>query len=706
MKKTQSFLLLCLIAAIPLTMKAQNSIKYPVTKKVDTVDTYFGTKVPDPYRWLENDKSEETAAWVKAENTVTFDYLSKIPFREKMKERLTKIWNFPKYGIPFKQGKHYFFYKNDGMQNQSVLYIQDGLDGAPRMFLDPNKLSADGTIALAELSVSNDGKYLGYMTSKGGSDWNEAYVMDVESGKLLSDHIIWIKFSGIAWQGDGFYYSRFEEPAKGKELSGMNKNHKIYYHKVGTLQSADKLVYENTAYPDRNYGAQTTEDENFLIMSETETTSGNGLYYKDLKKGDKDFKQLTKGFDFDYNVIDDVDGKFLMLTNDNAPTYKLVLMDPTNPAKENWKTIIPEKPEVLQSVSYLGGKLIAEYIKDACSKAYIYTLDGKLQGEVQFPGIGTGGGFSGKKDDNTAFYSFTSFTFPSTIYKFDINANKSTVYHKSDIDFKTDDYETKQVFYTSKDGTKIPMFLVYKKGLVLNGQNPTLLYGYGGFNISLTPNFSISRLLFLENGGVYAMANIRGGGEYGEAWHKAGMVLNKQNVFDDFIAAAEYLIKEKYTSSEKLAVQGGSNGGLLIGAVMTQRPELFKVAIPQVGVMDMLRYQKFTIGRGWSSDYGLSDDSTQFKYLYKYSPLHNIKDGVKYPATLVMTADHDDRVVPAHSFKFIATLQAKQAGTNPVLVRIDTMAGHGAGKPTAKSIEEVTDMMSFIMFNLGMNPKY
>jgi prolyl oligopeptidase len=687
-------------------MKAQNGIKYPVTKKVDTVDNYFGTKVPDPYRWLENDKSEETAAWVKAENAVTFDYLGKIPFREKIKERLTKIWNFPKYGIPFKQGKHYFFYKNDGMQNQSVLYIQDGLDGAPRMFLDPNKLSTDGTVALAELSVSNDGKYLGYMTSKGGSDWNEAYVMDVESGKLLSDHIIWIKFSGIAWQGDGFYYSRFEEPAKGKELSGMNKNHKIYFHKVGTLQSADKLVYENTAFPDRNYGAQTTEDENFLIMSETETTSGNGLYYKDLKKGDKDFKQLTKGFDFDYNVIDDVDGKFLMLTNDNAPTYKLVLMDPTNPAKENWKTIIPEKPEVLQSVSYLGGKLIAEYIKDACSKAYIYTLDGKLQGEVQFPGIGTGGGFSGKKDDNTAFYSFTSFTFPSTIYKFDINANKSTVYHKSDIDFKTDDYETKQVFYTSKDGTKIPMFLVYKKGLVLNGQNPTLLYGYGGFNISLTPNFSISRLLFLENGGVYAMANIRGGGEYGEAWHKAGMVLNKQNVFDDFIAAAEYLIKEKYTSSQKLAVQGGSNGGLLIGAVMTQRPELFKVAIPQVGVMDMLRYQKFTIGKGWSSDFGLSDDSTQFKYIYKYSPLHNIKDGVKYPATLVMTADHDDRVVPAHSFKFIATLQAKQAGTNPVLVRIDTMAGHGAGKPTAKSIEEVTDMWSFIMFNLGMNPKY
>jgi prolyl oligopeptidase len=687
-------------------MKAQNGIKYPVTKKVDTVDNYFGTKVPDPYRWLENDKSEETAAWVKEENAVTYDYLGKIPFRDKIKERLTKMWNFPKYGIPFKQGKHYFFYKNDGMQNQSVLYIQDGLEGTPRVFLDPNKLSADGTISLSELSVSNDGKYLGYMTSKGGSDWNEAYLMDVESGKLLSDHIMWIKESGFGWQGDGFYYSRFEEPAPGKELSGMNKNHKVYFHKIGTLQSADKLVYEDKTHPDRNFYAMTTEDENFLILSETETTSGNGLYYKDLKKGDKDFKQLAKGFDFDYNVIDDVDGKFIILTNDNAPTYKLVLMDPAMPARENWKTIIPEKPEVLQSVSYLGGKLIAEYIKDAYSKAYIYTLEGKLEGEVQFPGIGTGGGFSGKKDDNTAFYSFTSFTFPSTIYKFDIKENKSTVYHKPEIDFKADDFETKQVFYTSKDGTKIPMFLIYKKGLVLNGQNPTLLYGYGGFNISLTPNFSISRLIFLENGGVYAMANIRGGGEYGEAWHKAGMVLNKQNVFDDFIAAAEYLIKEKYTSSEKLAVQGGSNGGLLIGAVMTQRPELFKVAIPQVGVMDMLRYQKFTIGKGWASDYGLSDDPVQFKYLYKYSPLHNIKEGVKYPATLVMTADHDDRVVPAHSFKFIATLQAKQAGPNPVLVRIDTMAGHGFGKPTSKSIDEAADMMSFIMFNLGMTPKY
>jgi len=699
------FLFPLLLLFIPFTMKAQTTIKYPVTKKVDTVDNYFGTKVPDPYRWLEDDNSAATAAWVKEENAVTNAYLAKIPFRDSIRARLTKIWNYPKYGVPFKEGKHYFFYKNDGMQNQSVLYIQDELKGPSRVFLDPNKLSADGTVSLAELSVSHDGKYLAYMTSTGGSDWNEAYVMDVESGKLLSDHIKWIKFSGIAWQGDGFYYSRYEETKEGKELSQKNENHKVYFHKIGTLQSADVLTYENKSFPDNNYGAQTTEDENYLIISESESTSGNGLYYINLKSGDKNFKQIAKGFDYDYSVIDDVDGRFIVLTNDDAPKYKLVSIDPLKPEKTNWKTIIPEKTEVLQGASLIGGKIIVEYIKDACSKAYIYSLEGKESGEVTFPCIGTAGGFSGKKDDNIAFYSFTSFTFPSTIYLFDVSENTSTVYYTSDIDFKTEGYETKQVFYTSKDGTKIPMFLIYKKGIELNGKNPTLLYGYGGFNISLTPSFSISRLVFLENGGVYAMANIRGGGEYGEEWHQAGTKLKKQNVFDDFIAAAEYLIKEKYTSSEKLAIMGGSNGGLLVGACMMQRPELFKVAIPQVGVMDMLRYQKFTIGKAWASDFGSSDDSTQFKYIYKYSPLHNIKANVKYPATLVMTADHDDRVVPAHSFKFIATLQEKQAGTNPTLIRIEAMAGHGSGKPTAKTIEEVTDMWSFIMYNLGMNPK-
>ncbi len=706
MKKNAIKIIVCFALISPSVMKAQTTLKYPLTKKVDTIDNYFGTKVPDPYRWLEDDKSAETTAWVKEENTLTNDYLAKIPFRNAIKERLTKIWNYPKYGVPFKGGKHYFFYKNDGMQSQSVLYIKDSLKGTPRVFLDPNKLSTDGTVSLSEIAVSHNGKYFAYMTSSGGSDWNKAFVMDVETGQMYADQIQWIKFSGIAWQGDGFYYSRFDQPKAGMELSQHNQNHKVYYHKIGTLQASDKLIYENKNFPDRSYDAETTEDENFLIISESESTSGNGLYYINLKSGDNNFKQLVKGFDFDYSVIDDIDGKLLVMTNDSAPKYKLVLIDPVNPEKSKWKTIIPGKNEVLKSAAVIGGKIIAEYIKDASSKAYIYTYEGKEVSEINLPGIGTAGDFSGKKGDNIAFYSYTSFTFPSTIYKFDVNANTSEVYYTSDIDFKPENYETKQVFYTSKDGTKIPMFLVYKKGLVLNGQNPTLLYGYGGFNISLTPGFSISRLIFLENGGVYAMANLRGGGEYGEDWHNAGTILKKQNVFDDFIAAAEYLIKEKYTSSEKLAIQGGSNGGLLIGACMTQRPELFKVAVPQVGVMDMLRYQKFTIGKSWSSDYGSSDDPTQFKYIYKYSPLHNIKQGVKYPATLVMTADHDDRVVPAHSFKFIATLQEKQSGSNPVLVRIDTMAGHGAGKPTAKTIEEVTDMWSFIMYNLGMNPKY
>lgn len=696
-----------LLLFIPFIMKSQNIIKYPVTKKVDTVDNYFGTKVADPYRWLEDDTTAATAAWVKEENAVTEAYFEKIPFREAMKERLTKIWNYPKYGVPFKGGSNYFFYKNDGMQNQSVLYVQEGLDKEPSIMLDPNKLSEDGTVALAELSVSNDGKYLVYLTSTGGSDWNEAYVMDVATKKLLTDHLLWIKFSGIAWKSDGFYYSRYDEPVKGKELSQKNEYHKVYFHKIGTEQSKDILVYSNDKYPNRNYSAQTTEDEKFLLMYESETTSGIGLYYLRLDKGESEFKQIAQGFDYEYGMIDDYNDKLIVLTTNNAPKYKLVLIDPEKPEEKNWVTIIPESSEVLQGVSYIGGKLIAEYIKDACSKAYIYTLDGKQEGEVQFPCIGSASGFSGKKEDNTAFYSFTSFTYPSTIYKFDVKANTSSIYKKSDIDFDADQYETKQIFYTSKDSTKVPMFLVYKKGPVLDGKNPTLLYGYGGFNVSLTPSFSLSRLLFLENDGIYVMANLRGGGEYGEDWHLAGTKMKKQNVFDDFIAAAEYLIKNKYTSTEKLAIAGGSNGGLLVGACMTQRPDLFRVCVPQVGVMDMLRYQKFTIGRAWSGDYGTSEDSEEmFKYLYNYSPLHNIKSGVKYPATLVMTADHDDRVVPAHSFKFISTLQEKQTGTNPVLIRIESKAGHGAGKPTAKIIEEYADLYSFIMFNLGMNPKY
>jgi prolyl oligopeptidase len=700
------FLIITLTAFMITGINAQNKPVYPKAKKVDTVDTYFGTKVADPYRWLEDDKSAETAAWVKEENTTTNSYLSNIPFREQFKERLTKIWNYAKYGVPFHEGNYYFFYKNDGLQNQSVLYVQEGIDGTPSVLIDPNKFSTDGTTALADISVSHDAKYLAYTTSTGGSDWNDLYVVEIPTGKKLIDKLSWLKFSGIAWYKDGFYYSRYDEPKKGTELSDKNEFHKVYFHKIGDLQSKDQLVYENKEFPLHNYTAQTTDDEKYLLLYESEATDGNALYYKDLIKGDKTFKLIAKGFDYEHTVVDDYNDQFIVLTNNDAPKKKLVLINPENPEIQNWKVILPEKQEVLQGISLLGGKIIAEYMKDANSKSYVYSMNGDLESEVIFPDLGTASSFSGKKEDNIAFYSFTSFTYPSSVFKYDITTNTSSIYFKPDIDFDASKYITEQVFYTSKDGTKIPMFIVHKKDIVMNGENPTLLYGYGGFNISLTPSFSLSRLLFLENGGIYAMANLRGGGEYGEEWHQAGTKLKKQNVFDDFIAAAEYLIKNKYTTSEKLAIQGGSNGGLLIGACMTQRPDLFKVAIPQVGVMDMLRFHKFTIGWAWTGDYGSSDDSIQFKNLYSFSPLHNIKEGVKYPITLVTTADHDDRVVPAHSFKFIATLQEKQTGSNPVLVRIETMAGHGAGKPTSKSIEEATDIWSFIMYYLGMNPKF
>lgn len=705
--------LLSIAIAGLLTMQAcknnqnnQEQLTYPVTQKVDTVDTYFGVKVSDPYRWLENDTTKETSEWVKAQNKVTFDYLAKIPFREKIKERLTKIWDYPKYGTPFKKGNNYFFFKNEGMQNQSVLYIRDGLNGEPKVFLDPNKLSEDGTIALGGMSLSNDGKYMAYATSKGGSDWSDMYVMEVASIKKLNDELKWTKFSGMAWKGDGFYYSRYDAP-KGSELSAKNEFHKVYYHKVGTPQSEDKLIYENKKYPLRNYSIQVTEDEQFMFMYETEGTSGNSIYYKKANDEKGEFKLIAKGFDFEYGVIDNIGDKFIVQTNHGAPKNRVVMMEAPYNDTTKWKTIIPEKEEVLQGCQIAGGKLILQYMKDACSKAYVYNMDGTLLHEIALPGLGTLGGFSGDKDDNIGFYAYTSFTFPTTIYKYDITKNASEIYIKPEVkDFNADDYETKQVFYTSKDGTKVPMFIVHKKGLKMDGTNPTYLYGYGGFNISLTPSFSVSRLILLENGGVFAMPNLRGGGEYGEDWHQAGTKLRKQNVFDDFISAAEYLIKEKYTSSDKLTISGGSNGGLLVGACMTQRPELFKVALPAVGVLDMLRFHKFTIGWAWTGDYGSSDDSAQFHYIYKYSPLHNIKEGVEYPATMVTTADHDDRVVPAHSFKFISTLQEKYKGKNPVVIRIETMAGHGAGKPTAKIIEEVTDMWSFVFFNVGVTPKY
>ena len=643
-------------------------------------------------------------AWVTEQNKVTFGYLESIPFRDALKKRYTKLFNYPKYGAPFKAGEKYYFFKNDGLQNQSVMYVKDKLDSEAKLFLDPNKLSEDGTKSLSSLSFSEDGKWFAYGISSGGSDWDDFFVMNALSGEKLNDHLKWIKFSGMAWKGEGFYYSRYPQP-EGSELSTKNQFSKVYYHKVGDDQSNDVIVYEDPTKPDRGFYAGTTEDERFLIISFSEGTNNNGWLVKDFSDPNNMFISVVDDLNNNYSVIDNIGEKLLVLTDYNAPKYRLILVDPQNPARENWKDVIPEKENVLQSVQIIGEKLIARYMQDASHNVYLFDLTGTLEGEIELPSLGTVG-FRGKRGDNTAFYTFTSFTYPGTIYKFDVTTKKSELYQQIELDFDFTNYETKQVFYKSKDGTKVPMFIVHKKGLELNGNNPTFLYAYGGFNISMLPYFSTSRLMWLENGGVFAIPNIRGGGEYGEDWHKDGMLDKKQNVFDDFIAAAEYLIKEGYTSSEKLAIAGASNGGLLIGAVINQRPELFKVALPAVGVMDMLRYHKFTIGYYWAVEYGSSDYADQFEYLYSYSPLHNIKEGLNYPATLVTTADHDDRVVPAHSFKYIATLQEKYNGENPVLIRIETKAGHGAGKPTTKIIEEVADVWSFVFYNLGVKPKY
>ncbi|HZW40240.1 MAG TPA: prolyl oligopeptidase family serine peptidase [Ignavibacteriaceae bacterium] len=680
-------------------------INYPKTKKVNQVDDYHGTKVSDPYRWLEDDNAPEVKKWVEEQNKVTFDYLSKIPYRNKIKERIQKLWNYPKYGLPQKEGNNYFFSKNDGLQNQSVVYIQNDLNAQPEVFLDPNKLSEDGTVALSGYNVSKDGKYFVYGAASAGSDWNDFYVMEVATKKKLNDHLKWLKFSGIAFEGDGFYYSRYPEPKGASTLTSKNEFHKIYFHKIGDDQSKDKLVYEDNSKPTRYFNAQTTEDQRFLIIYYSDGTSFNGLLVKDLSKPKSEFIPLVIKLENNYSVVDNIGDKLLVMTDKGASRYRLVLLDPNKPESENWKEVLPEEKGVLENVVLAGGKLFASYLEDASNHLYQYNMDGSGKTEIKLPAIGTVVSISGKKEENVLFYSFNSFTFPTTIYKYDIKEEASEVYNKPEVDFNLDNYETKQVFYASKDGTKIPMFIVHKKGLKMDGNNPTYLYAYGGFNASMNPSFSVSRLIFLENGGVYAMPNLRGGGEYGEEWHKAGMLENKQNVFDDFIAAAEYLIKEKYTSSQKLAVSGGSNGGLLIGAVVNQRPDLFKVALPAVGVMDMLRYHKFTIGWGWVVEYGSSDNPEQFKYIYKYSPLHNIKDA-EYPATLVTTADHDDRVVPAHSFKYIATLQEHQKGNNPVLIRIETKAGHGGGKPTSKIIEEAADIWSFVFYNLGVKVIY
>jgi prolyl oligopeptidase len=704
-KMTLLFVLLPVVLAFAACQKEAARLSYPATKKVDQVDNYFGTKVADPYRWLEDDNAEEVKAWVKAENAVTFGYLDTIPFRPKIKARLTEIFNYPRYTSPFRAGEYYLFTKNDGLQNQSVYYIQRGLDGTPEVFLDPNTLSPDGTVRMNIIGVSNDDRYVALSRGEAGSDWTELRVMEIATKQELPDRIQWVKFSGASWKGDGFYYSGYDKPAAGEELKGKNEFMKVFYHRIGEPQANDVVVFEDKEHPLRTYGAGATEDERVLFLVVSEGTSGSELYVKDLTKKDAPFELLVKGFAYDNEPIETVNGKVLVRTNEDAPNFRIILVDPKKPAKENWQTVIPEAPEVLSAARTAGGYIFCNYLKDANSKIFQHQLDGELVREIALPALGTAGGFAGKRDEKVLFYTFTSFTYPSTIYKFDPATGASEVFRASEVKFDPSAYETKQVFYASKDGTKVPMFIVHKNGLKLDGKNPTFLYAYGGFNISETPAFSVSNVILLENGGVYALANLRGGGEYGEAWHKAGMLEKKQNVFDDFIAAAEYLVKEKYTSKARLAVAGGSNGGLLIGAVMTQRPELFGVAFPAVGVMDMLRYHKFTIGWAWAVEYGSSDNEKDFRYLYAYSPLHNFKDGVCYPATLVTTADHDDRVVPAHSFKFAATLQEKQACAKPVIIRIETRSGHGSSN-LSKAIDQLTDQWSFMFSNMGVTPIY
>ena len=688
------------MTTIALAASAQK-INYPTTPRDNTVDEYFGTKVPDPYRWLENDTSAQTAQWVEAENAVTNKYLSQMPQRKKLLNRLREVANYERTGIPFEKHGKWYFYKNDGLQNQSVLYVMDELGGTPRVFLDPNLLSSDGTVALQSVTFSHNGKYVAYSISRSGSDWREIYVLDAATGRLLDDHILWVKFSGAAWRGDGFYYSAYD-PVEGNELSAVNECHKIYYHRIGTPQSDDVLFYMNPAYPKRFYGVGVNEEETIMVLYESGAGSGNNLFVRDLRQSDSQFIQMTSNMDYTYDFIDNIGDTMYLQTNYEAPKGKVVAVDLHNPGIANWRTIIPEGEGVVESTDIIDNHLLVSYTRDASTHAFLHTLDGKMLREIKLPSVGSAG-FSGKKDRKECFYSFSSFTVPGTIYRYDIATDQSTVYYAPKVNFRANDFVSEQVFFTSKDGTKVPMFLTYKKGLKRNGKNPVLVYGYGGFNIGLSPSFSTMRIPFLESGGIYVMVNLRGGNEYGEEWHLAGTKMRKQNVFDDFIAATEWLIAQRYTTAQKVAIQGGSNGGLLVGACMTQRPDLFAVAIPQVGVMDMLRYHKFTIGWNWAPDYGTSEDSREmFEYLLGYSPLHNLHPGTSYPATLVTTADHDDRVVPAHSFKFAATLQACQTGDAPVLIRIDSKAGHGGGKPMTKVLEEQADIYGFIMHNLKM----
>lgn len=677
--------------------------EYPKTNKVSQTDVFFGTSVDDPYRWLEDDMSEETGEWVKQQNEVTNGYLGQIPFRKKIKDRLTALWNYEKFGAPFKEGAYTYFFKNDGLQNQSVLYRQKE-GGQPEVFLDPNKFSADGTTSLAGIEFSKDGSLAAYQLSEGGSDWRKVVVINTASKKQLDDTLVDVKFSGLSWKGnEGFYYSSYDKPKDGSQLSGKTQFHKLYYHKLGTPQSDDQLVFGGETQARRYIGGGVTEDQQFLVISAANATYGNELYFQDLTKGESPIQEIATGFDHEYEVVYAEGGKLYVVTNVDAPNRKLVMIDTKNPERSAWKVIIPEAKFPL-TVSTAGRKFFAQYLKDAVSEVKQYDLAGKLEKTITLPGLGTAGGFAGKKDQKQIYYSFTSYVYPTTIFRYDLATGASAIFKKPAVKFKPEDFESKQVFFESKDGTRIPMIITYKKGIKLNSANPTMLYGYGGFNVSLTPAFSISNIVFMENGGVYAVPNLRGGGEYGDEWHKAGTQMKKQNVFDDFIAAAEYLINKGYTSVDNLAISGGSNGGLLVGAAMTQRPDLFRVAFPAVGVMDMLRYHKFTAGAGWAYDYGTADDSPDmFKYLWRYSPVHNVKKGECYPATLVTTADHDDRVVPAHSFKYAAQLQENQGCDNPVLISIQVKAGHGAGKPTAKVIEEQADKWAFLFYNMGIN---
>ena len=679
-------------------------LAYPQARRSDQVDDYHGTKVADPYRWLEDTDSAETHAWVEAENKITFGYLEQIPYRQAIRDRLTKLWNYERYTVPSQHGGRYFFQHNTGLQQQNVLLVAESIHGEPRVLLDPNLLSSDGTVALSGAEISDDGKLMAYGLATSGSDWNEWHVRDIDTGKDLSDDLKWVKFSGASWSKDnkGFYYSRYDEPT-GAAMRDTNYFQKLYYHRLGTAQSEDKLIYDRPDNKEMGFAGNVTDDGRYLIISVWQGTSPkNRLYYKDLTQPDSPVVKLLDDFDAQYNFIDNDGPVFWFHSDLDAPRGRLLAIDTRHPERANWKTLVPQGADKLEFASAVNNSFLLGYLKDAKTEVRVYDLSGAHLRDVDLPGIGTAAGFGGKRNEKETFYVFTSFLSPNTVYRYDPVAGKSTVYRQPKVDFDASRYETKQVFYNSKDGTRVPMFLTYKKGIKLDGQNPTLLYAYGGFDISLTPNFSVPTVVWLEMGGIYAQPNLRGGGEYGEEWHEGGMKLKKQNVFDDFIAAAEWLIANKYTSTPKLAIRGGSNGGLLIGACVTQRPDLFGVALPEVGVMDMLRFHKFTIGWAWTSDYGSSDNADEFKALYAYSPLHNLKPGTKYPPTLIATSDHDDRVVPGHSFKFAATMQADQAGTAPVLIRIEVKAGHGAGKSITKLIDETADTWAFVAHNLDM----